>query len=217
MTHLSPKSKSRQKGNSILEFAVVAPFMVMSLLGVVSVGLTLRQAVQVNQVARDTGHMFFDGVDFSQTTNQNIVGRLAYGMGLASDALGDINTSGNGVVILTQVIEVGANECTMANLAANSSACPNLNSLVIEKRIVIGNSSLRTSAFGTPTAALIQSDGSITPANYCTNASVKVTVTSPATTLNLAVDQYSFIVESYFTTPSLTGFLGNSAYSYVMM
>jgi hypothetical protein len=200
-----------------LEFAIVAPFLVISLLGVVGIGLTLSRAVQVNQLTRDTGHMFFDGVDFSQTVNQNIVGRLSNGMGLASNTLGNINTSGNGVVILTQVIEVGANECTMANLAANTSACPNLGQLVIEKRIVIGNSSLRTSSFGTPTAALIQSDGSITPANYCTDSSVQVPSTSAATSLSLAADQYAFLVESYFVTPSLTGFLGNSAYSFVMM
>jgi hypothetical protein len=211
------KAKPRERGNSILEFGIVAPFMVVSLLGVVSLGLTLGRALQVNQVVRDTGHMFFDGVDFSVTSNQNIVGRLAYGMGLASDAVGTINTSGNGVVILTQVIEVGANECSMANLAANTTACPNLGSLVIEKRIVIGNSSLRTSAFGTPTSTLLLSDGSITPANYCTNASVVVPTTSAAGSLSLSADQYSFIVEDYFVTPSLSGFLGDSAYAYVMM
>jgi hypothetical protein len=211
------KAKPRERGNSILEFGIVAPFMVLSLLGVVSIGLTLGRALQVNQVVRDTGHMFFDGVDFSVTSNQNIVGRLAYGMGLASDALGTITTSGNGIVILSQVIEVGATECTMAGLAANTSACPNFGSLVIEKRIVIGNSGLRTSAFGTPTSTLLQSDGSILPSDYCTNASVVVPTTSAAASLSLAADQYSFIVEDYFVTPSLSGFIGDSAYAYVMM
>jgi hypothetical protein len=211
------KSKSRQKGNAILEFAVVAPFMVTALLGVVGIGLTLGHAIQVNQLTRDTGHMFFDGVDFSATSNQTIVGRLSNGMGLASDAVGDINTSGSGAVILTQVIEVGANECNMANLAANNSACPNLGSLVIEKRIVIGNSGLRTSAFGTPTPSLLRADGSILPVDYCTNASVVVPTTSAAGNLNLPADQYSFIVESYFVTASLSAFFGDSAYSFVMM
>src|ERR1017187_8904082 len=112
MPPLISKSKSRQKGNSIIEFALVAPFMVTALLGVVGIGMTLARAIQVNQVTRDTGHMFFDGVDFSQTSNQNIVGRLAYGMGLASDNVGGINTSGNGTIILSQIIKVGANECT---------------------------------------------------------------------------------------------------------
>lgn len=191
--------------------------MMLSLLGVVGIGLTLGYAIQVNQLTRDTGHMFFDGVDFSLTSNQNIVGRLSNGMGLASDSVGDINATGNGVIVLTQVIEVGANECNLANLSANTSSCPNLGQLVIEKRIVIGNSSLRTSSFGSPTAALIQSDGSITPSNYCTNSSVVVPSTSAAATLSLAADQYSFIVESYFVTPALSRFFGNAAYSYVMM
>jgi hypothetical protein len=215
---MSPSTKKcGQRGNSILEFAVIAPFMVISLLGVVGIGLTLGKAVQVNQLTRDTGHMFFDGVDFSQTANQSIVGRLSNGMGLASDAVGDINTSGTGVVVLTQVIEVGANECNLANLAATTAACPNLGELVIEKRIVMGNSSLRASSFGTPTAALIQSDGSITPANYCTDSSVVVPAASAGTSLSLPADQYSFIVESYFVSSTLSAFFGDSAYSYVMM
>jgi TadE-like protein len=210
------KSKSRQKGNSILEFALIAPFMVMAMLGVVGIGFTLGRAIQVNQVTRDTGHMFFDGVDFSQSANQNIVGRLAYGMGLASDAQGTINTSGNGVVILTEIINIGATECSNGGYAT-TAACPNYNHLVIEKRIVIGKSSLRTSAFGTPTATLLASDGSITAHDYCTDPSVVVPSTSTASSLNLTAGKYSFVVESLFITPALAGFFGNQAYSYVMM
>ena len=190
--------------------------MVLTLLGVVGIGMTLSRAIQVNQVTRDTGHMFFDGVDFSQTTNQNIVGRLAYGMGLASDAQGDINTSGNGVVIVTQIIQVGASECNNGGYP-NTGTCPNFNKLVIEERIVIGNSGLRASAFGTPTAALLASDGTITAHNYCTDASVVVPAASSASSLNLTAGHYSFVVESFFITPSLAGFLGDQAYSYVMM
>jgi hypothetical protein len=182
----------------------------------VGVGMTLSRAIQVNQVTRDTGHMFFDGVDFSQTPNQNIVGRLAYGMGLASDSVGTINTSGNGTIILTEIIKLGATECNNGGYATTAS-CPNYNQLVVEKRIVIGNSGLRTSAFGTPSAGLLAADGSITSHNYCTDASVLVPATSAAPSLNLAAGQYSFVAESYFVTPALTGFLGNQAYSYILM
>jgi hypothetical protein len=199
-----------------MEFALVAPFMVTALLGVVGIGLTLSFAIQVNQVTRDTGHMFFDGVDFSITANQNIVGRLSYGMGLASNSLGNINTSGNGVVILTQIIKVGAAECTNGGYATTAS-CPNFNALVIEKRIVIGNSGLRTSAFGTPLSSLVATDGSISAVNYCTAPSAVVTSTSPAVSLNLLAGQFSYVVESYFVNPALAGFLSDSDYSYVMM
>jgi len=216
MAPLMSKSKSREKGNSILEFALIVPFMVTALLGVVGIGMTLARAIQVNQVTRDTGHMFFDGVDFSQTANQNIVGRLAYGMGLASDNVGDIDTNGNGTIILSQILKIGATECSNGGYATTAS-CPNYNQIVIEKRIVIGNSSLRTSSFGTPSSTLIATDGSLTAHNYCTDPSAVVPSTSAAPSLSLTAGQYSYVVESYFITPSLSGFLGDQAYSYIMM
>lgn len=200
----------------MIEFALVLPFLVLALLGVVGVGLTLSRGIQVTQVARDTGHMFFDGVDFSLAGNQQIVGRLAYGMGLASNGQGVIDTNGNGTVILSQIIKVGAIECTNAGYAT-VFVCPNYNQLVIEKRIVIGNSGLRTSAFGTPSAAVLQSDGSILPHDYCTDSSVLVSATSTASSLNLTADHYTYAVESFFIVPSLGGFLANSAYAFVMM
>ena len=216
MPQLSPKTNRRENGNSILEFSIIAPFMVTALLGTIGVGFTLGRAIQINQVTRDSGHMFFDGVDFSQTANQKIIGRLSYGMGLASDPVGTINTSGNGVVILTQIIQVGATECANGGYSSVGS-CPNYNDLVIEKRIVIGNSSLLNSAYGTPSAGLITSDGSITPNDYCTSSSAVVTTGSRASNLNLVGGQYTYVVEAYFVTPTLSGFWSNSAYSYVMM
>jgi len=199
-----------------MEFAVVAPFLVTMLLGVVGVGFTLSRSIQTNQVTRDVGHMFFDGVDLSQRVNQKVVGRLAYGMGMASDNQGTIDTNGNGVVILTQIIKVGAIECNNGGYSTTGT-CPNYNQLVIEKRIVIGNATLRTSAFGTPTGSLLQSDGSILPHDFCTDPSVVVSGTSTASNLNLSAGQYSFVTESYFTTPSLSGFLAHQDYSYAMM
>jgi hypothetical protein len=209
-------SNSREKGNSLIEFALVLPFLVLALLGVVGVGMTLSRGIQVTQVTRDTGHMFFDGVDFSLAGNQQIVGRLAYGMGLASNAQGVIDTSGNGIVILSQIIKVGPIECLNAGYAS-ILLCPNYNQLAIEKRIVIGNSGLRSSTFGTPSSALVQSDGTISPHDYCTDPSVLVSSTSTVSSLNLTADHYTYAVESYFVVPSLGGFLADSAYAFVMM
>jgi hypothetical protein len=208
--------KNGERGNAIMEFAAVAPFMAITFLGVVGVGFTLGRAIQVVQVTRDTDHMFFDGVDFSSSANKQIVGRLAYGMGLASDSAGTINTSGTGVVILTQIIKLGATECANGGYAT-TGACPNYNKLVIEKRVVIGNSTLKTSNFGTPASGLIATDGSITAANYCTDSSVIVTAGSTAYSLNLTAGQYSYITESFFTIPTLANFGANQAYSFIMM
>ena len=209
-------ANKRERGSVVVEFILIAPFLVITLLGVVGVGFTLGRSIQVNQVTRDAAKLFFDGVDLSTTGNQKIVGRLGWGMGLASDASGTINTAGKGVVILTQVIHVGTNECLAAGYTTNAS-CPNFDQLVIEKRIVVGNATLRASNFGSPGLSLLQADGSIRPLDYCTDASVLVPAGSAPTLLNLAQGQFSFDVESYFTLPELAGFLGSSSYSFLLM
>ena len=216
MNRQTTHKNSSERGNAILEFACVAPFMVLALIGIVSIGFMLGRSLQVVQVTRDAGHMFFDGVDFSVLANQKIVGRLGYGMGIAADGQGTINASGDGVVILTKIIKVGANECAIGGFN-NVNQCPNYNQLVIEKRVVIGNSSLRTSSFGAPINSLLQPDGSILPASYCTQSSVLVPASSAPTNLNLLGGQYTYGVESFFRAPALTGFLAHDAYSFILM
>jgi len=175
----------------------------------------LSRAIQVSQVARDSAHMFFDGVDFSVTGNQQVIGRLGLGMGLASDSLGTIDTNGNGVVILTQMLMVGDAECTAGGYPSGTT-CPNRNQLVIEKRIVIGNTARRSSSFGSPSVP-IQADGSILPSDYCTDASAVVTAGAPPNNLGLASGQYTYGVESYFIMPELMQMLAHDSYSYILM
>ena len=206
-----------QRGNLILEFAAIGPFLVLVLLGVVSVGFMLSRSVQVSQLTRDAAHMFFDGVDFSVTGNQKVIGRLGYGMGLASDALGTIDTSGNGVVILSQLLVVGDSECAAAGYASPYSSCPNYHQLVIERRIVVGNPALRVSTFGSPVQALVQADGSIQPHDYCTDASVLVPGGTPPRALGLVDGQFTYGVESYFLMPAFSKFLAQDSYSFILM
>jgi hypothetical protein len=215
--HSRPNRRGLPRGFAILEFAAVAPFLAIVLLGVVSIGFMLSRSIQVSQITRDAAHMFFDGVDFSVIGNQNVVGRLGSGMGLASDSSGTINTSGNGVVILTQMIVVGGNECAAAGYASPYSSCPNFHQLVIEKRIVIGNPSLRTSAFGSPLTTLVQPDGAVHPADFCTDASVLVPTGAPPLSLGLVDGQFTYGVESYFLMPDFSRFLSKDSYSFILM
>lgn len=205
-----------RNGNVILEFAAVGPLMVIILLGVVGVGFTLSRSIQVTQVTRDAGKLFFDGVDLATPGNQRLVGRLGNGMGLANDATGTIDTTGNGVVILSQIIKVGGNECAAGGYPSVGT-CPNYNQLVIQKRIVIGNASLRASSFGSPQQSLITADGSILPSDFVRDASVLVPLTATPQILNLATGQFTYGSESYFRMPPLLNFLANDSYAFLLL
>ena len=102
--------KKGERGNAIIEFALVLSFLVMLLMGTFSIGMTLTKSVQAGVVARDAGAMFMRFVDFSLTGNRDLLVRLANGMGMTP-------TGGNGVVILTQITKIGNAQCTAGGLA----------------------------------------------------------------------------------------------------
>jgi len=134
----------------MVEFALVMAMAIPLFLGTVSVGITIGRGVQAAQIARDLGHMYALGVDVSQSGNQNIATDLAQGF--------DLSASGNAATILSQVIKVYPSDCAAAGLGNN---CTNVNQTVFINRIVIGNSSLRSSNFGTPPSGYVNSRGNI--------------------------------------------------------
>ena len=206
--------RNKRSGNVVIEFALTFTLMVPLLLGTVGAGLTMSRSIQVTQVARDTGRLYYQGVDLSTSANQKIVGRLAYGMGLASDANGTINTSGRGVVIVSKLLKIGTAECANGGFSGGLiGACTNNGLLVVVRRIVIGNASLRTSAFGSPGSGIILSDGTINASDYCTSNTVLVPGGATAQSLGLTAGQYTFATEAFFTTPELSGFFANQAYA----
>lgn len=204
-----------RRGNAVVEFALAASIMVPAIIGASGVGMQLGRSIQVAQVTRDAAKMYFTGVDFTVTANQKILGRLAYGLGLASDAGGTINPSGNGVLILSRVVKVGATECILGGYS--TGVCPNKGALVVTRRVVVGNSSLRASEFGIPGSTFIQANGDINPADYADEVSVIVPFTAPTQHLGLLDGQYTFIAESFFKSPAMAGFKANQSYSFNMM
>lgn len=199
---VSPNRKRNQRGNNLLEFALLSLFLVPAFLGTVSTGMALGKGIQTSQVARDAGHMYVRQVDFSLTQNKNLIVRLANGMGMTL-------TGGNGVVILTQVLMIGAAECTAAGLT--DAQCVNKNWPVITQRLVIGNSGLYSSTIGSPTNTIIQADGTITPTNYLQNTSCRANTLSHGTTtgvLTLQNSERTYVSEAYFRAPELA-FLRN--------
>lgn len=199
--------KRNQRGNALLEFAAVSIVIIPLFFGMVGIGINLGHMNQAVQITRDVGHMYAKGIDFSQAGNQNIVVNLATGTGLAT-------TGGNGVVILSQVVQVYQADCTAAGLS--SGQCTNLNKLVFTSRIVIGASSMRASNYGTPASSIVSSNGNIAASDYLTNSTAVVTgsfateLTNAGLTLNDG--DVAYMTELYLSTPDIS-FLGTTGSS----
>lgn len=175
-----------------MEFSFSTLFWVPLLLGTLVVGLNLSRSIRVTQLCRDAGHMYAYGVDFSQTANQNLLIQLASGLNITA-------TGGNGVIIFSTITFIASNDCTAGGLQANSSQCPNLSYMVFTKRIIVGNSSLQASAFGTPKSSDMDSTGSIASSSFLTDPTARATGFSNLMTLTSG--QYAYVAEAYFSSP----------------
>ncbi len=177
--------KKRQRGNTILEFALVCAFLVPLFAATADTGMLLTKSIQVTSVSRDSVVLLLraitdpsSGLDLSKPANQALIVRTAAGLGMNQSGGYTPDPNGKAVVILSKVILVGANECSAGIIPApngappwNASNCPNYNQYVFAYRIVIGNGTRFTSSFGNPPSAIIQSDGTISAADIATNTS----------------------------------------------
>lgn len=188
------------------------PGLMLLFFGVLGSGIMMGRYDQAVQVARDVAHMYSQGVDFTQTANQNIViDQLAAGTGMTA-------TGGNGVVILSQIKTVYQADCT----AAGVSPCTNAGLPVFVQRVTFGNTSLRSSNFGTPNSAILDAQGNISPSVYMSNSDSSVQTTGFEAALDSAVQRATgtaptppaqtqgdtvYVVEVVFQYPDI-GFLG---------
>lgn len=176
-----------------MEFVLsVSLFWVPLFFGTLMIGFSLIRAVQVTQVCRDAGHMYSYGVDFSQTAYQNLLASLAQGYTLTS--------TGDAVEILSTVTYVSSTDCTAGGY---SSTCANAGTMAITRQIVIGNSSLHASSFGTPPAADMASDGSgdVLPAGYLNDAHCQAANFSNV--IPLTDGQYAYVSEMWVASPDV--------------
>jgi Flp pilus assembly protein TadG len=201
---MTKTKRSNRRGSTILEFAIVAPFLIVALLGVAGFGISLGRYIQALQVCRDVAHMFVDGVDFIQAGNQALIVLMAQGSGMTA-------TGGNGVVIMSRISTVYQADCDAANY---SGTCTNLGLAVFTQRISVGNTALRASAFGTPNADIIDAEGNISSSVYLrnTDATVRTAGFTPLLTaagLTQGQGDAAWVAELYFSYPDL-GFLGTN-------
>jgi hypothetical protein len=166
---------------NVVEFALVAPFLIIMILGIATFGMNLSRLIRVAAITRDAASMYVRSVDFSRPGNQDILVRL-------SQTLGITRTGGNGTIVLSKVTFIPQAKCTQLHL----SPC-NADQHVITQRIVIGNRSLFTSRLGTPSPGLLDSRGDVQ--NYMKEPSAVATLPN----LTLKDGEYAYIAEAYAT------------------
>ena len=180
------------RGNTALEFGLVIIVAVPLLYGTVALGITVGRSIQAIQVARDAGHMYGQGVDFTVSGAQNILSKLAQGYSLTN--------SGDSVIIFSKIIKVYDDDCT----AANVTPCSNSGSTVFTQRVTLGNTGLRASAFGTPPAAYVGAQGDIAKADYFKR--FELVASGFDSLLSLGDGDIAYVTEAFFN-PSNINFL----------
>jgi len=156
-----------------------AIFLIPLSIGIVLATNNASQSDEANQISHDVGSMYAQGLDFSQRANQNIALSVAQGAGI--DLQG-----GKGVVILSKIRLVHASDCA-------SEACKNLGYPVVMERYVLGNHSLRASAFGTP-ATLDPTSGKVR--DWLNDPSARAADFNS----NLKPGEVTYAVECYLTS-----------------
>lgn len=188
--HAESAAPRRRAGNSIVEMALVVAVSVPVLLGVAGLGIRLGRTLGATQATRDVAHMYALGTDFSLPGTQAIARTLSREFSLTS--------TGTGVLILSRIVKVYQADCD----AAGVPTCLNLDQPVFAQRIVIGNSTLRASSFGTPPASYIDAQGNISSHNYCGQPTLIAGGFDAV--LSLSQNQSAYLVEGYFSMPEIS-------------
>lgn len=213
----------RERGNEIVEFALLISFLAPVLLGTFVIGMNMVRAIAVNHIVRDLDSMYIHGADFSTSGYQTLALRLASGMNLQAPAFpggttniqSNTGSSGNGLIWVTKIMYVGATTDSYCN-TVGSGACVNHDSFVYLQRIVFGNSTLTSqqqSTLGDASQANITSAGIVQ--NYLTDSGAKLPSAAQTTMTNLwqttnngqeplADGDIVYVVEGYFQSPDLT-------------
>jgi len=122
------KSRLQARATSVPLYALGAIFLVPLGIGVLLVNNSASRNDHANQVSRDVASMYAQGVDFSNTANQNIALNVADGLGMNI-------RGGKGVLILSKIRVVHEPDC----LPLGAANCVNRGYAVVTQRFVIGN------------------------------------------------------------------------------
>ncbi len=187
-------AKQKQRGSTAIELALSLLVLMPLLMGTSVLGINLVRGIQVTQFCRDVAHMYAYGVDFSQPGSKVLLTNLAQGLNVKTQG-------GDGVVLFSTVTSIVDADCLAAGLAATTSKCPNLGQAVFTRRIVVGNSSLMRSHYGTPPSNIVGSDGYISASNYLKNTGARAV--GFETLMQVDSGQFAYLTEAYVAAPDL--------------
>jgi hypothetical protein len=205
--------RNRERGSIFLEVAVVSWVLIFLLAGAFEVGMTLIRALQASDLIRNASILQVDdvvspndGVDLSVLSTQRVLFRTAPNLGLTKAGTSDPDPNGNGVVYLAKVLHVGPLECStgigaafdQTNQSTMKATCPNYDSYVFARYIVIGNTSKGSSVMGHPSDTTA-SDGTLTASQICSDTG-NVISTTTLNSYNIPLpsqDQFTLVSEVF--------------------
>jgi hypothetical protein len=209
---ISARRSHAQRGNEIIEFALLSVFLVPLLLWTFIAGMNLIRVIQAEQICRELASLYIGGVDFSTYSAESLAVTLAQGYGLnvgtgfasgVNNMYNNDTNGGNGYVVISEIMYVGSNTC--ASLPYGTT-CTNENQYVFVQRIDFGNNTLTingataTSAFGSPTATET-AYGDVE--SYLTDARAVAPNFGSFLGTALADGQVIYVVETWFASPQL--------------
>lgn len=176
------RNQRKLRGASSIEFALLTVVWLPLVLGIMAFGINMIIGLQVIHVARDAAKLYALGTPFQDfyTANQQLLSRL-------SKEIGGIDTTGAhrgpGAMIFSNITYIGKYQCSAqgsayADLSTTpptpKAACTNYGHFVFQERYTVGNTSMRTSNFGAPDPALLDSLGHLKVAlDLITNTGVR--------------------------------------------
>lgn len=211
------------RGVSSIEFAFGMMVLLPLVLGTGVTGINMIKTLQTVQLARDAGHMYARGVDFSQPGNKTILVNLGSNLGLSSTS-----GQGNAVLILSALTYVDQNACNAVGAVDShgnpTSSCTNYTKWVFTQRLEIGNTNVRNSNYGSPLTSgptgvtVDPTTGKISQSQYVTKSGAVATFTgvNPYQVVNgtaqgLPSGQMIYVAEAGATGFNLPPFVSNAA------
>lgn len=212
---VKPNCSRKERGNSLLEFALVGWILLMLLAGSFDVGMALIRSLQASELVRNASILQVDdivaptdSVDLSLASTQTVLLRTAPSLGLSNSNYTP-NPNGNGIVILSKIYNVGPIECAIgvgSTFDGTTATCPNLGSYVIERRINIGNTSQGSSAFGSPSDTP-GAGGYLTDAQICKDTGNVISSPLPSyIQSSVGADQFTVVSELWVNTSNMSIF-----------
>ena len=194
----------RQKGGALIEFMLTSLVWVPLLLGTIVFGINLVKGIQSSQLARDSGHMYAYGIDFTQTQNTPLLTKLAASLKITQ-------TGGNGAVILSKITLVTDTDCA----AANMKVCANDGKYVFTSIYIFGNPSYSKTQLGNPSSWYLSAGPSITASQYLSDKSLVATNIPDLFGDHTQSGQYAYVSEVMLNSQALSWSSFSNTGSYV--